>query len=120
MYTRQGIYGPSGLEKINSIAYLEVKLLAENPCQEWMIEYFPIVEDHLIQKRGNSQSETPLLISCGKVSSLWTKNGGVLGPKAALEYHKLSTCMKDIISCYWSNSQSELGIWLGGNHVAFQ
>ena len=31
--TRQGIYGLSGLEKINSIAFLEVTLLAENPCQ---------------------------------------------------------------------------------------
>ena len=31
--TRQEIYGLSGLEKIKSIAFLEVKLLAENPCQ---------------------------------------------------------------------------------------
>ena len=29
--TRQGIYGHSGLEKINSVAFLEVKLLEENP-----------------------------------------------------------------------------------------
>ena len=48
-HTRQGFYGLSGLEKINSIAYLEVKLLAENPCQGWKIEYFPEVEDHLIK-----------------------------------------------------------------------
>ena len=48
-HTRQGIYGLSGLEKINNIAYLEVKLLAENPCQGWKIEYFPEVEDHLIK-----------------------------------------------------------------------
>ena len=41
------------LKKINSIAFLEVKLLAENPGQRWKIEYFPKVEDHLIQKRGN-------------------------------------------------------------------
>ena len=26
-------YGLSGLEKLNSIAYLEVNLLGENPCQ---------------------------------------------------------------------------------------
>ena len=32
-HIHQGIYDLSGLEKINSIAYLEVKLLAENPCQ---------------------------------------------------------------------------------------
>ena len=32
-YTLQGIYGLSGLEKIKSIAFLEVKLLAENPCK---------------------------------------------------------------------------------------
>ena len=30
--TRQWIYSLSGLEKINSIAFLEVNLLAENPC----------------------------------------------------------------------------------------
>ena len=38
---------------LTSIAFLEVKLLAENPCQEWKIEYFPKVEDHQIQKREN-------------------------------------------------------------------
>ena len=41
------------LKKINSIAFLEVKLLAENPFQGWKIEYFPKVEDHLTQKRDN-------------------------------------------------------------------
>ena len=51
--TRQGIYGLSGLEKLNSIAFLEAKLLAENPCKGWKIEYFPKVESFLIQKRGN-------------------------------------------------------------------
>ena len=51
--TRQKIYVLSGLEKINTIAFLEVKLLAENPCKGWKIEYFPKVEDLLIQKRGN-------------------------------------------------------------------
>ena len=32
-HTRQGIYGLSGLEKMNSIPLLEVKLLTENSCQ---------------------------------------------------------------------------------------
>ena len=31
--TRQETYGLSGFEKVNSKAFLEVKLLAENPCQ---------------------------------------------------------------------------------------
>ena len=50
--TCEEIYGLSGLEKINSIVILEIKLLAEDPCQGWKIEYFPKVQDHLIQKRG--------------------------------------------------------------------
>ena len=37
------------------------------------------------------QSETSLMISCGKVSSLATKKWGVFGPKAAPEYHKIAT-----------------------------
>ena len=37
----------------NNIVFLEVKLLSENPCKGWKIEYFPKVEDHLIQKLGN-------------------------------------------------------------------
>ena len=37
--------------KKNSIAFLEVKLLAENPCKGWNIEYLPNVEGLLIQKR---------------------------------------------------------------------
>ena len=41
------------LKKINSIAFLEVKLLAEKSCQWRKIEDFPKVEDQLIQKRGN-------------------------------------------------------------------
>ena len=45
--TRQGIYGLLGLEKINSIAFLEVKILAENPSQGWKIKYFPKAGDHL-------------------------------------------------------------------------
>ena len=50
--TRQETYGFSGFEKVNSKAFLEVKLLAENPCQGWKIEYFPKVEDHLTKKGG--------------------------------------------------------------------
>ena len=52
-HIHQGIYGPSGLEKIDSTDFLEVKLLAENPCQWWKIEYFPKGEDHLIKKSGD-------------------------------------------------------------------
>ena len=37
-------------EKIN-IAFQEVKLLAENLCKSWKIEYFLKVEGCLIQKR---------------------------------------------------------------------
>ena len=51
--TLVGIYGLSGLEKINTIAFLEVKLLAENPCKGWKIECFPRVGGFLIQKRWN-------------------------------------------------------------------
>ena len=40
-------------KKKNSIAFLEVTLLAENRWKRWTIEYFPQVEDLLIQKRGN-------------------------------------------------------------------
>ena len=36
-----------------STAFLEVKLLAENPFTGWKIEYFPKVEGLLIQKREN-------------------------------------------------------------------
>ena len=53
MDTRQRIYGLSGLKKINSIAFLEVNLLVENPCKGWKIEYFPKVEGLLVQKSGN-------------------------------------------------------------------
>ena len=35
------------LKKINSIAFLEVRLLPENLCQGWKIEYIPKVEDHV-------------------------------------------------------------------------
>ena len=31
-HMRKGIYGRSGLEKINSVAFLEVKLSEKNPC----------------------------------------------------------------------------------------
>ena len=98
MDTRQGIYGLSGLEKIKSIAFIELKLLAENSCKGWKIEYFPKVEDHLIQKRGN------IYIRClvyshrlhgwlvAKSFLVWQpKKGGVLGPKTAPEYHTIAT-----------------------------
>ena len=99
-HTRQGIYGLWGPEKIDSIAYLEVKLLAENPCQGWKIEYFPKVEDHLIQKRGNISIRCLVYsqrLHCWLVAERFLvcqpKNGGVLGPKTAPEYHKISTCI---------------------------
>ena len=97
-YTRQGNYGLSGLEKI--IAFQEVKLLAENLCQEWKSEYFPIVEDHLIQKHWNiairclaySQRLHSWLVA--EISLVWqTKNGRVLDQKAAPGYHKIANCI---------------------------
>ena len=51
---RQGICGLSSLEKTNSIALLEVKILAENPCQEGKIDYFPKIEGLLTQKSGKT------------------------------------------------------------------
>ena len=115
------------LKKINSIAFLEVKLLAENPCQGWKIEYFPKVEDHLIQKRGNISIRCLVYsqrLDCWLVAERFLvcqpKNVGVLSRKEAPEYHKISTWIIRQISCYWSNSQSELGTWIGSNHVALQ
>ena len=46
--TCQEIYGFPGLEKVNSIAFLEEKLLAENPCKGLKVEYFPKLEGLLI------------------------------------------------------------------------
>ena len=98
--TRQETYGLSGFEKVNSKAFLEVKLLAENPCQGWKIEYFPKVEDHLIQKRGNISIRCLAYnqrLHCWLVAEsflVWQpKNGGVHGPKAAPEYYKNATCI---------------------------
>ena len=99
-HTCQGIYGLLYLEKINSIAYLEVKLLAENPCQGWKIEYFPKVEDHLIQKRGNISIRCLVYsqrVHCWLVVEsflVWQpKIWGVLDPKKAPGYHKSATCI---------------------------
>ena len=98
--TRQRIYELSDLEKVNSIAFLEAKLVAENLCQGWKIEYFQKVEDHLIQKRGKisircvAYSERIHCWLVGERFPFWQpKNGGVLDPKAAPEYHKISTCI---------------------------
>ena len=88
-HTRQGIYCLSGLEKINNIAFLEVKLLEKNPVR-WKNKFFPTVEDHLIQKRGN------ISIRCFVYSQRFhwqPKDGGVVDPKAAPEYHKIATCI---------------------------
>ena len=51
-HTRQGIYGILGLEKTNNAAFVEVKLIVENPRKEQKMECFPKVQDLLIQKRG--------------------------------------------------------------------
>ena len=98
--TRQEIYGLSGLEKINSIAFLEAKLLAENLCQRSKIEYFRKVEDHLIQKRGNISIRCLVYsqrFHCWLVAEsflVWQpKIGGVLDPKEAPGYHKFATCI---------------------------
>ena len=51
-HTPQGIYNFSGIMKINSIAFLEVKLLAKKQYKEWKIEYFLKVGGLLNQKHG--------------------------------------------------------------------
>ena len=99
MPQRQGIYGLSGLEKINSIAFLEVKLLAENSCQGWKIEYFPKDKDHVIKKRGSISIRCLVYsqrLHCWLVAEsflIWQpKIGGVLHPNEAPRYHKTATC----------------------------
>ena len=98
-HTRQGIYFLSGLEKINNIAFLEVKLLEKNPVR-WKTEFFPTVEDHLIQKRGNISIRCFVYsqrFHCWLVMEsflVWQpKDGGVVDPKAAHECHKIATCI---------------------------
>ena len=49
-HTHQGIYG---LEKISSVVFLELKLLAEYFYKGLKIDYLPKFEGLLIQKRGN-------------------------------------------------------------------
>ena len=90
MAHNQGIWGLANLEKISSVAFLEVKLLAEKPRKGWKIEYFPKVGGLLIKKHGN------ISIICFVYSQklhYWLvvesflvceeKIGGVLGPKTA-------------------------------------
>ena len=36
-HMRQGIHGLQGLEKINSVAFLEGKVSEENPCVGWKL-----------------------------------------------------------------------------------
>ena len=97
-HIRQGICCLWSLEKINSIALLEVMLLAKNPCQGWKIEYFPKIEDYLIQKRANISIKCLVYsqkLHCWLVAESFLvcqpKTGGVLGSKAAPEYHKIAT-----------------------------
>ena len=89
-----------GLEKINIIAFLEVKLLAENPCKGWKIEYFLKVEDHVNQKRGNISIRCFVYsqrLHCWVVPErfliLQPKIGGVLDPNEATGYHEIATCI---------------------------
>ena len=80
------------------VAFLEVKLLAEKPCQGWTFEYFPKDEDYLIHNHRNI-SITYLVytqklhcwLDAERFLVLQIKNGGVLAPKAATEYHKIAT-----------------------------
>ena len=86
------MYAILGLEKTNSVALLEVKLLAENPRKGWKIEYFPKVEVFLIQKRGNISIS---FLICSQSLHCWlvvksflvckAKSRGVLGPKTGSE-----------------------------------
>ena len=65
-----------------------VKLLAENPCKRWKIEYFPKVDGFIIQNLGNIYirclvySQRP---HCWLVAEIFlacqAKNEGVFGPK---------------------------------------
>ena len=76
-HTRQVNYGLYGLEKANSMTLPEVKLLAENPYLGLKIGYFSKVKGLLVQKTWKQihkkfgiQSETSLLISLRKLSSV--------------------------------------------------
>ena len=89
-HRRQGIYGLWGLEKINSVAFLEVQLLVENQHKGWIIEYFRKVNGLLIQKRENISIRCLVdsqRIHCWLVAESFLvcqpKSGGVLGLKAA-------------------------------------
>ena len=86
------------LKKINSIEFLEVKLLAENPCEGWKIEYFPKVEDHVIQKRDNISIRCLVYsqrLYCWLVAErflIWEpKIGGIIDPNETPGYHKIAT-----------------------------
>ena len=42
-------------------------------------------------KKFGTQSETSLLVNCGKILVCHPKNGGILGQKVAVEKHRFST-----------------------------
>ena len=82
------------------MAFLKVKLLAENPFQGWKIDYFPKVEDHVVQKRGSISIKCLAYsqrVHCWFVVErflVWySKIGGVLDPEEAPGYHKIATCI---------------------------
>ena len=88
------------IEKINRTAFLQVKLLVKNPCQGWKIEYFPKVENHLTQKRGNMSIRCLVysqILYCWLLAEsflAWQpKYGWVLEPRVPPEYHKIATCI---------------------------
>ena len=86
MQKSQGIYYPLGIEKINSVAFLEVKLLTEKLREGWKIEHLTKIEGLLIKTREYMhnmlviQSETLLPIPCRKVPCLSTKKWGIHCP----------------------------------------
>ena len=81
LHNRQRIYRLLVLEKINIVAFLEVKLVAENPRKGWKTEYFPKVEAFLIQKCGNISKRCLVVAKTFLVCQ--PKSGAVLGPKGS-------------------------------------
>ena len=82
---RQGSYSLEVLEKISRVAFVEVKLLAENPRVGWKIGCFSKAKDLLIGKLGKISIRC---LVCSQRLHCWLvaesflvcqlKNGGVL------------------------------------------
>ena len=82
----------------NSVAFLEINLLAESPCASWKIGCFPKVKGVLLVKLGGISIRCLVYsqrLHCWFVAESFLvcqlKKGEVLGLKAALEYHKIAT-----------------------------